>query len=179
MRFFVAMLGVFILTVVVSFEAYSQNEEKKERERRVYGTSGSGTSAPNLFNSPTSSHGTGGPLSLKQIIQGREKAATGDRYATYGGNKVADPYGINSNNYALNISSSEVSAYREHRNFMAQQREEKALEELAEFDPAAGPAFFNPNQNTSNVDPKGKPKSIYIKRNKGFDKPKRIFRSVR
>lgn len=177
MRVFVALIGIFILTVLVSFQAHSEDQE--ENKRRVYGGSGS-TSTPNIFNSPGSSHGTGGPISLKQIIEGRDRPATGDRYRYYG-DRVTDPYTINDNSYALNITSDQVSAYREQRNAYAQARAEQAREEFSEFHNIMAQnesQTFNPRSG-SNVNPQGRPRSVYIKRDKGFDVPKRVFRSVR
>jgi hypothetical protein len=170
MRYAAVIIAVFALSLAVSFEAHSQSEENN---RRIY-NSNSNSDAPAIYNSPGSSHGTGGPLSLRQMLQGRDRAASGDRFAYYG-DRVANPYGINPGNYALNISAEEIRASRERRNFLAQQRERESINDLA-----------NPEQvattNTNRYNPvdvrvrSGKPGSVYIRREDDFEKPRKVFR---
>lgn len=173
MRVFVAILGVFILSMVVSFEANSQSDQ--DNGRRVFGADRS--SGPNIYNSPGSSYGTGGPISLKQILQGRERAASGDPYA-YRGGRVSNPYSINPNDYSLDLNPDRIRASRERRDFLAQQQEEQTLDELGNPDQFAQNNSFNQFNPTKVKVRKPGRGTIYNRRDKNFDVPKKVFRSI-
>ena len=174
MRFIIAILGIFIVTMAVSFEAYSQSEEREGR--RVYGGD-RGSTGPNIFNSPGSAHGTGGPISLKQMIQGRDRAAAGDRYAYYG-DRLTSPYSINPADYAGYKSAAQIQRERDRRNQLAQEREKENIAGLVNFDASDETAANSYRPTNVRVSPRGRPGSVYIKRKKDFDVPKKVFRSI-
>ena len=171
MRFALVIVGIFIISMVVAFEANSQSNDTRYSTRGGFDVSNN-----KVYNSAGSSYGTGGPISLKQIIQGRERAATGDRYSSYG-STYSSPYSISPSQYSLNISPEQIRASRERRDFLAQQAEQESLEDIVNpQEVAATNNIYRPP--SVSVSPTGRPNSVYIRRDKDFDVPKKVFRSI-
>lgn len=172
MRFF--FLSLLIVFTMVPLSAKTQ--ETDQTGRAIYNRLGSdGSSSSPLFNSPNS-YGTRGPLSLRQMLEGKTDAATGSPNSYYGGSNFR-PYGIDNNNYGINISPEEIRAARAQRDFMAQQRELESMNDLqtAQTDPTNS-GYYQPGGNV--VPLKGIVKKKYKQRETGFEKPKKVFNSI-
>ena len=146
----------------------------------IYNSSNSGGSP--LYNS-SSSYTGGGPISLKQLLEGNKQASVGRKNSTYYGGSNFRPYGADNNNYSLSRSPQEIKESRARRDALARQRE---LENLAAIE---GSRFVptNTNENnrisgfTSSNSSSGtvrKVKSKYKQREHGFQMPKKVFNSI-
>ncbi len=144
-----------------------------------------------LYNPPNSSYTTGGPLNLKQILQGNQNAATGAKNQYYGGSN-ARPFGIDNQNFSLGLTPQDIQASRARRDAEAQRSERENLAALAQYDDelaafqrqqqansqergqsqgvrASGAAPFNT----------GTGRRVYKKgERERFEKPRRVFNSL-
>ena len=159
----------------------------QDDSRRVYNrTYNSG--AP-LFNSYSGSSTLGRPLSIRQMLENRDNAATGD-YTYYGGTNYR-PYGIDNSSFSLGMDEAKFRASRARRDSLAQQRErenELLLQSQSNYDeypsitsqgvgydPAA-PVY---NQGGQNI--RLKPLDLRRKNQRkknGFEMPSRVFNSI-
>lgn len=89
--------------------------------------------AQSIYNKPNNDYQTGGPLSLNQLMRGNENAATGARNVRYYGGQNFRPYGLDNDNFSLNLTPEQVRANRAERDRLAQQREQENLENLNNY----------------------------------------------
>lgn len=119
--FFTLLLVAFIIPCAAQAQTANENEK-----RRYFNSQGQYNSQ--IYNSPGSS--SRGPLSLKQLLQGKENAANGSRSSSYYGGYNNRPYGVDNSNYSLSLSPNEIRAARQKRNALAQQRERESSNDL-------------------------------------------------
>lgn len=176
MRLFFAVL---ILLTVVPLAVWAQSDG--ETSRRYYNTQTD--AGAKLYNSPTTY--SRGPLSLKQMLEGRDNAATGSQNSYYGGSNYR-PYGIDNSSNSLALSPEEVQASRARRDALAQQMEhenmrlleQQANANILEEQTGEYLSTFQPvPEQQGTTQPKIRP--IYRKREKGFEMPEKVFNSVR
>jgi len=86
-----------------------------------------------IYNKPNNNYQTGGPLSLNQLMQGNPNAATGDRNVEYYGGQNYRPYGLDNDNFSLNLTPEQVETNRRERNRLAQQRERENTESINSY----------------------------------------------
>lgn len=176
--FFALLLASFIFPCTA--HAQTADEESK---RRYYNSQGQYNAQ--IYNSPGTS--TRGPLSLKQLLQGRENAADGSKSSYYGGYNNR-PYGVDNNNYSLSLSPDEIRATRARRNALAQQRERESTSDLnkqasALYMEDETDAYLNTFQsdrtNTRRTTTQRPTQSRGNRRDGGFEIPPKVFNSVR
>ena len=146
----------------------------------IYNSSSSGGSP--LYTSSGSYTG-GGPISLKQLLEGNKQASAGRKNSTYYGGSNFRPYGADNNNYSLSRSPQEIRESRARRDALARQRE---LENLAALEGTKFvPTDNNQNRvsgfipsNSSSGTVRRKVTSKYKQRDDGFQMPKKVFNSI-
>lgn len=167
---------VFAIFLFIPLYASAQN---------IYNSTGSGGS--NIYNS--SSRSGAKPLSLRQIIEGRDEETARSSYSDtgdyYGGQNYR-PYGVSNNNYSLNLSAAEIEADRARRNREAQRAEREAIDSLQQ-------AAFVPYTETSSPNiyegdfysygsgqSRRRVGSSYKQRDdqNGFEMPRKVFNSI-
>lgn len=175
-------MRIFFTVLLVSFilpcAAYAQTTDD-ESKRRYYNSQGQ--YGAQIYNSPSTS--SRGPLSLKQLLQGRENAADGSRAASYYGGYNNRPYGVDNNSYSLALSPDEIRATRARRDALARQQEREALNDLnrqasALYVEDETDAYLETFQSNQPIRRRTKAKP-YDPREKGFEMPPKVFNSVR
>lgn len=147
----------------------------------IYNSSSGGGSP--LYNS-SGSYSGGGPISLKQMLDGNKQASVGRKNSTYYGGGNFRPYGADNNSYSLSISPQEIQESRARRDALARQRE---LENIAAIegtrfiptatDPTNGAFGFTPSSGSSGT-VRRKVTSKYKQRDDNFQMPKKVFNSI-
>ncbi len=173
-------LTVLLISLMVPVAGMAQQSD--DSGRTIYNRSLSGNGA-RLYNAPNSSYGTRGPISLRQMLAGKENAANGSKNSYYGGSNFR-PYGTDNNNYSLSLSPDQIRASRARRDAFAQQRERenmKTLQQTAQLDGVEGQTnnFLNKFQSRAVRAPAnlGR-KDRFKQRKKGFEMPKKVFNSI-
>lgn len=176
MRLFLILLLTILLPVAPVLAQDSNGS------RTIFNRS-QGTASPNLFNSPNTASGTRGPLSLRQMLQGKDNAANGSVNSYYGGSNFR-PHGVDNNSYSLSLSPEEIKASRARRDALAQRQERESLDNLqtAGLDDIQGQTagFLNKFQGQGDataVTPQKRKR--FKKRDSGFEIPKKVFNSIR
>ena len=156
-------------------------QDERSSSRVIYNSSQSSGGA-NIFNSPSSSSGTRGPLSLRQMLQGKSNAANGSVNSYYGGSNYR-PYGVDNNSYSLSLSPQEIKASRARRDALAQRQERQSLNSLETADIQGQTAgFLNQFQGQGNATGQTaapQQQRRYKKRESGFEIPRKVFNSIR
>ena len=147
----------------------------------LYNSSNGGGSSP-LYNS-SGSYSGGGPISLKQLLEGNKRASSGGKTSTYYGGGNFRPYGADNNSYSLSLSPQEIQESRARRDALAQQRERENLAalEASKFTPVANTgeqSAFGFQSNGSSGTVRRKVTSKYKQRDDNFEMPKRVFNSI-
>ncbi|MCI5060817.1 MAG: hypothetical protein MRY79_07080 [Alphaproteobacteria bacterium] len=171
---------ICVLSAGGAFTAFAQDEN----ERRVYNRSYS-AGVP-VFNSYSGQSTLGRPLSLQQILENRENAATGD-YTYYGGTNYR-PYGIDNNSFSLGLDEADFRRARANRDRLAQQRERENLVSLQnqanynQYPQSYSPAGYTGSSGYTQGSPvRLAPFNLKRKQREkkdGFEMPRRIFNSV-
>lgn len=143
-----------------------------------------------VYNPPNSSYTTGGPLNLKQILQGNQNAALGGKNQYYGGGN-GRPFGIDNQNFSLGLTPQDIQSSRARRDAEAQRSERDNLAALARYDDDL--AAFQRQQNANSSDQAqnrqrasgftapatGTGRRVYKQGERDrFDKPRRVFNSL-
>ena len=167
-----------VILIVLWFPPFSVSAQT------LYNSSGNGSSSA-LYNSPgLYSDNRGGPLSLKQLLQGNQNATLGAKDSSYYGRGNFRPYGIDNNNYSLSLTPQQIRESRARRDAIAQQRERESLAsiERAEFIPIEGESNqgLNSFQRGTGATATGRRqiKSKYKQRDNNFEMPKKVFNSI-
>jgi hypothetical protein len=177
MRFAVCSM---VFSLLLSGTAMAQEQTAP----RLYVGSGSGSTT--LYNSNQNGNGAGKPLSLKQILKGKNE--TGYEYSREGTGFT--PYGTKNmySSGSISPSAEEVAAYRVQQAQEARKREEEAQRSLMAYN-SPDPVQQQINQQTqSYMDqflPPGTPgqpaqgyapvKQVYEGRETGVTTPKKVF----
>lgn len=172
------------LTVLLMSLAFPVAVIAQERDEsgRTYYDRGTGYGA-RIYNAPNSSYGTRGPLSLRQMLQGKTDAANGSKNSYYGDSNFR-PHGVDNNNYSLSLSPDEIRASRARRDSLARQREREnanALQQTAQFDDVEDQTngFLNKFQSGNVRAPANlSRKNRFKQRKNGFEMPKKVFNSI-
>lgn len=176
MRLFLTVLLVSLAFPVTAMAQTDDSGRKVYNRGAGYGTK--------IYNSPNSSYGTRGPLSLKQMLEGKSDAADGSKNSYYGGSNFR-PYGTDNNNYSLSLSPDEIRASRARRDALAQQRErenQRSLLQNAQYDDVESQTngYLNRFQSGAVRAPANLSKKKRFKqRKRGFEMPKKVFNSIR
>lgn len=175
-------MRLFILLSVLVFIPLTANAqaEDKSNERRYYNSQGGYGSQ--IYNS--SSSGSRGPLSIKQLLQGKSSAADGSS-AYYGGSDFR-PYGMDEG-FSLALSPSQVSESRNKRDALARQYEREAMDSLqrsqSEELTQETSGYLNSFQNANSPQVQGTTRQpiqrrVFTPKKNDFEKPKRVFNSI-
>lgn len=181
------MMRLSIYSVVFSLVLSGSAMAQEQAAPRLYVGSGSGSST--LYNSNQNGNGAGKPLSLKQILKGKNE--TGYEYSREGTGFT--PYGTKSmySSGSISPSAEEVTAYRAQQAREARKREEDAQRSLLAYN-APDPAQQQINQQTQGYlnqfqTPAAQPyyggtyvapRPVYQGRDLGVNEPKKVFNSV-
>lgn len=181
------MMRLSIYSVVFSLMLSGGVMAQEQAAPRLYVGSGSGSST--LYNSNQNGNGAGKPLSLKQILKGKNE--TGYQYDREGTGFT--PYGTKDmySSGSISPSAEEVAAYRVQQAQEARKREEEAQRSLMAYNNSPVPVDQQINQQTQGylnqfqtpvAQPYGGayvvPQPVYQGRDLGIDKPKKVFNSV-
>lgn len=174
------LLFILSLMVIVPLAPAMAQQDERGSGRTIYNRSQT-TASPNLYNSPGGPSGTRGPLSLRQMLQGKNDAANGSVNSYYGGSNFR-PYGIDNNSYSLSLSPQEIKASRARRDALAQQRERESLQDIETADIQGQTAgFLNQfqGQNATGATAAPQQRRRFRKRESGFEMPRKVFNSIR
>lgn len=184
------VMRLSILTVLLVFAFSAVTYAQTDNTRRYYGgatDSGSGS----VYVNPNTNYGSGGPISIPQLLRGETSSgaySSGSSYggAYYGGTN-ARPYGMDNNSYSLAITPAQVRERRAERDRQAQQLErdsQNQIEQASYSDTLENSTnqYLEQFQNRDAVGTRQQTptqRRIYRQRDDGFEMPERVFRSVR
>ena len=174
------LLFILSLVLIVPLAPVMAQQDERNNDRTIYNRSQT-TASPNLYISPGGPSGTRGPLSLRQMLQGKSDAANGSVNSYYGGRNFR-PYGIDNNSYSLSLSPQEIKASRARRDALAQQRERETLNDIETADIQGQTAGFLSqfqNQDSNGTVAAPQQRRRYQKRESGFEIPRKVFNSIR
>ncbi len=171
--FFISLL---VLGTFVSYGVFAQSSDNSGRT--IYNRTNMNANDSQLYVSSGSNYRSRGPLSIRQMLEGKTDAANGSQY--YGGSNMR-PYGADDNNYSLSLSPSEVGAARARRDEWARQREKENMRMMQEDDLfATNAAPFNKKQlKKTGIKPyQSRGRRVYRKKTPDLEKPKKVFNSI-